>query len=154
MAAKENLAALSRAIANFEQEGADALADETIPLFPSFEAAFARVFRLARSRRLVFVIDEFPNLAKSDSSVSSLRRHAIDHREENCRLFLVLCGSSMSFMEHQVLGYKSPLYGRRTAQIKVEPFDICQASLLLADASPDMDTAKNADPTPLCRWDS
>ena len=41
----------------------------------------------------------------------------------------------MSFMEHQVLGYKSPLYGRRTAQIKVQPFDIMQASLLLGGSS-------------------
>lgn len=41
----------------------------------------------------------------------------------------------MSFMEHQVLGYKSPLYGRRTAQIKVQPFDIMQASLLLRGSS-------------------
>ncbi len=29
----------------------------------------------------------------------------------------------MSFMEHQVLGYQSPLYGRRTGQLKVLPFD-------------------------------
>ena len=135
--AKENLAALSRAIANFEQGGAGALADEAAPLFPSFEVAFARVFQLAQNCRLVFVIDEFPYLAKSDSAVSSILQHAIDHRDEDCRLFLVLCGSSMSFMEHQVLGYKSPLYGRRTAQIKVEPFDVCQASLLLAGASPE-----------------
>lgn len=28
----------------------------------------------------------------------------------------------MSFMEHQVLGHKSPLYGRRTAQYKIKPF--------------------------------
>jgi AAA+ ATPase superfamily predicted ATPase len=28
----------------------------------------------------------------------------------------------MSFMEHQVLGYKSPLFGRRTNQIKLLPF--------------------------------
>lgn len=39
----------------------------------------------------------------------------------------MLCGSSMSFMEHQVLGGKSPLYGRRTAQLKVEPFDVFDA---------------------------
>jgi AAA+ ATPase superfamily predicted ATPase len=26
-------------------------------------------------------------------------------------------------MENQVLGYKSPLYGRRTAQFKIEPLD-------------------------------
>ena len=133
--AKENLAALSRAIATFEQGRVDAVADEAAPLFPSFEAAFMRAFQLARCCRLVFVIDEFPYLAESDSSVSSILQHIVDHREEECRLFLVLCGSSMSFMEHQVLGYKSPLYGRRTAQVKVEPFDICQASLLLAGAS-------------------
>ena len=132
--AKENLAALSRAIADFDA-GASVLADGATPLFPSFEAAFAHIFQLARQHRLVFVIDEFPYLAASDPSVSSVLQHTIDHRSEDCRLFLVLCGSSMSFMEHQVLGYQSPLYGRRTAQIKVEPFDILQAARLLEGAS-------------------
>ena len=41
---------------------------------------------------------------------------------DDSQLMMVLCGSSMSFMERQVLGYESPLYGRHTAQIKVEPF--------------------------------
>ena len=36
---------------------------------------------------------------------------------------LILCGSSMSYMEDYVLAYKSPLYGRRTAQMKILPFD-------------------------------
>ena len=35
---------------------------------------------------------------------------------------LILCGSSMSYMEDEVLAYKSPLYGRRTAQMKIQPF--------------------------------
>jgi AAA+ ATPase superfamily predicted ATPase len=35
---------------------------------------------------------------------------------------LILCGSSMSFMENQVLGYQSPLFGRRTAQFRIDPF--------------------------------
>src|SRR5699024_10516699 len=42
---------------------------------------------------------------------------------KDTKLFIILCGSSMSFMEKQVLGYQSPLYGRRTAQFKIEPFD-------------------------------
>jgi len=33
----------------------------------------------------------------------------------------------MSFMESQVLGYKSPLYGRRTAQFKIRPFTFFEA---------------------------
>ena len=41
----------------------------------------------------------------------------------------------MSFMEHQVLGYQSPLYGRRTAQIKVEPFDVFDSAKLLKGLS-------------------
>jgi AAA+ ATPase superfamily predicted ATPase len=43
----------------------------------------------------------------------------------------MLCGSSMSFMEHQVLGYQSPLYGRRTCQYKIEPFDFFQSRAFL-----------------------
>ena len=38
-------------------------------------------------------------------------------------MFMILCGSSMSFMEHQILGQESPLYGRRTGQFKIEPMD-------------------------------
>ena len=39
---------------------------------------------------------------------------------QKSRLYFILCGSSMSFMEYQVLGYESPLYGRRTAQLKIQ----------------------------------
>lgn len=41
---------------------------------------------------------------------------------------LILCGSSLSFMENQVLGYQSPLYGRRTAQMKILPFTFAECS--------------------------
>lgn len=46
---------------------------------------------------------------------------------------MILCGSSMSFMEEQVLGYKSPLYGRRTAQFKIHPFTFWEAREMLAE---------------------
>jgi AAA+ ATPase superfamily predicted ATPase len=52
----------------------------------------------------------------------------IDHKYSETDLFIILCGSSMSFMEYQVLGYKSPLYGRRTGQFKIEPFDFMDSS--------------------------
>ena len=51
----------------------------------------------------------------------------IDHYFKQNKLFIILCGSSMSFMEKQVLGYKSPLYGRRTAQFKLKPFSLHDA---------------------------
>lgn len=95
--------------------------------FPDFEAALETIFRLAQRERIIWVIDEYPYLAQSDPSVSSRLQHAIDRYKDNSKLMLILSGSSMSFMERQVLGYKSPLYGRRTSQMKIEPFDFLES---------------------------
>ena len=40
---------------------------------------------------------------------------------------LVLCGSSVGTMESEVLGHESPLYGRRTGQVDLQPFSFRQA---------------------------
>lgn len=48
---------------------------------------------------------------------------------------LILCGSSISFMENQVLGYQSPLYGRRTAQFKILLFDYLDTGKWFPDHS-------------------
>lgn len=129
--AKENLASLSAAVlAPYTKEAALDIGLDA-PCFSTFEAAFARVFANARDRRTVLVVDEYPYLAKSYPGVSSLLQTLVDAQRESSQLMIILCGSSMSFMEHQVLGEKSPLYGRRTAQLKVEPFDFFDAQRLL-----------------------
>ena len=111
----ENLEALSGAIYEKDHKyGASA------PVYKSFDDALSDITRMAEEERLIFVIDEYPYLAKAEQSISSRLQHIIDHRWQNGKLFLILCGSSMSFMENQVLGYESPLYGRRTAQYKIE----------------------------------
>lgn len=112
--AKENLEALSKAIYTFSDSDA-----VNAPVYGSFDDAFAAISALSKKSRLVFVIDEYPYLAKSEPSISSRLQHLIDRVWQNDNIFLILCGSSMSFMEHQVLGYESPLYGRRTAQYKI-----------------------------------
>lgn len=112
---QENLEALSKAIYEKDHPGA-----ETAPVYPSFDAAFAEITRAAENERLVFVIDEYPYLAKANKSISSRLQHIIDHTWKDGKLCLILCGSSMSFMEYQVLGYESPLYGRRTSQFKIQ----------------------------------
>ena len=99
--------------------------------FNSYANAFDYCFRAAMKKRLVFVIDEYPYLAECDKAVSSLLQAAIDKYQNNSRLFLILCGSSMSFMENQVLGYKSPLYGRRTCQFKITPFNYYECAEML-----------------------
>lgn len=121
-----NLETLSRAIAVYRAtaDGDAVIAGITddAPVYHDFATALEAVFALARRTRLALVIDEYPYLAKADRSISSVLQHAIDRHKDDSKLMIILCGSSMSFMERQVLGYASPLYGRRTAQIKVEPF--------------------------------
>ncbi|MBR2948230.1 MAG: ATP-binding protein [Lachnospiraceae bacterium] len=116
--AQENLEALSKAI-----YAKDHLEVNDVPVYTSFDAAFAEITRQAQKERTIFVIDEYPYLAKADESISSRLQHIIDHTWKNTHLFLILCGSSMSFMENQVLGYESPLYGRRTGQFKIQALD-------------------------------
>ncbi len=129
--ANRNLQLLSEALLNTTGRSTDAT-----PVYPSMDAALRAAFARGRDERLVFVIDEFPYLAASNPEVPSLLQELVDKNHESSHLMLILCGSSMSFMEHQVLGHQSPLYGRRTAQIKVEPFDAMDAALMLTDANP------------------
>ena len=117
---QQNLENLSRAIFSTAQQG-------VMPVFQTFQEAFEYVFRLSMEKRLVFAIDEYPYLAKAYPAVSSILQKLIDEYKDSTKLFLILCGSSMSFMEEQVLGYQSPLYGRRTAQMKILPFDFFEA---------------------------
>lgn len=91
--------------------------------FKDFKQILERVFEYSLKSQIILVIDEFPYLAKSDKSFSSILQALIDRYEKTSKLYLILCGSSMSFMEKNVLGYKAPLYGRRTAQIKLKEFD-------------------------------
>lgn len=113
-----NLAALSNAVYAYTNPSAHINVS-----FRSFNDIFTHIAELARTDRIILVIDEYPYLAESDRSISSLLQNYIDHFFKQTKLFLILCGSSMSFMENQVLGYQSPLYGRRTAQFKILPFD-------------------------------
>lgn len=114
---QENLEALSKAIYTCKNPDSAAA---TAPTYRSYEDALDEITAMAKQQRLVFVIDEYPYLAKAEKSFSSRLQHIIDHQWQDGQLYLILCGSSMSFMEYQVLGYESPLYGRRTAQFKIQ----------------------------------
>lgn len=112
----QNLEAFSNAIAEVDTNSSANIS------FRSFADAFTRLAEMAAAERLIVVIDEYPYLAGAEKSISSLLQNYLDHQFKHTKLFLILCGSSMSFMEKQVLGYQSPLYGRRTAQFKILPF--------------------------------
>ena len=133
--AKDNLAALSKAIAAYNNPDIS-----SVPVYQSFDDAFAAITRIAKKERVIFAIDEFPYLCEADDSITSRLQHLLDHDWKDSQLFLILCGSSMSYMEKEVLSEKSPLFGRRTAQLKVLPLSYRDA----AKFHPELSAEENA----------
>ena len=115
---KINLANLSRSIMSYET-------GRNVGTFSygSYADCLDALYEIAKTKKLIFVIDEYPYLAASFRGISSLLQQYIDLKWKETNMLVILCGSSMSFMENQVLGYQSPLYGRRTMQFKIEPLD-------------------------------
>ncbi len=66
--------------------------------------------------RVILILDEFPLLVEHYRPVLSLLQKAWDLKLSKTKIMLILCGSSVSTMETDVLDYRSPLYGRRSGQ--------------------------------------
>lgn len=69
----------------------------------------------------VLVIDEFPYLVKTNEAFVSVVQNAWDEILKDKNVMLILCGSLISMMKKHALSYDSPIYGRRTAQIRLMP---------------------------------
>ncbi len=83
-------------------------------------------FKYIKSKeKFVMIFDEFPYLIEGNPAIPSIFQKGWDDDLSESGIFFVLLGSSMGMMETEVLGHKSPLFGRRTGQILVEtmPFD-------------------------------
>jgi AAA+ ATPase superfamily predicted ATPase len=70
----------------------------------------------------VLIIDEFPRLIEEDGSVPSRFQKFVDEHLKQTSNKLVLTGSSIGMMQ-ELMSYENPLYGRRTGQIDLHPFD-------------------------------
>lgn len=96
--------------------------------FSDMDALFDFVGKQCMDERIVVVIDELPYLAEAYSGVLSVIQNHIDREWSSGQMYLILCGSSISFMENEVLSEKSPVFGRRTSQIKLEPFSYIESA--------------------------
>jgi AAA+ ATPase superfamily predicted ATPase len=105
--------------------------DERIPQIDSWDDAFDYLGDKCTEERLVVVIDEFPYLVEENDSLPSYVQSFVDEQLQGTESMLVLCGSSISTMESDVLGHESPLYGRRTGQIDLQPFSFQQAQTII-----------------------
>ncbi len=127
----QNLALFSQAV--YELFG---IPSET-GAFASWDAALRFVAQQAKQAPmpLIFVFDEFPYAAEADPALPSALQVAIDHEFKGTDATMILCGSNEGFMESDVLERKSPLYGRRTAQMKLRPLDYLDAARMIPKAS-------------------
>jgi len=103
--------------------------------FPSLEAILDFITDRLSGDKLVLVIDELPYWAQDDGALLSVLQKYIDTRWSEQDMMIILCGSSLSFMENKVLSEKSPLFGRRNTQIRLEAFDYLEAAEFVPDYS-------------------
>ena len=82
---------------------------------------------LQENPHLIIVIDEFQNLISTNKEILSRFQKMWDEHLKKSTLMLILTGSSIGMMETEVLGYKSPLYGRRTGQWNIQPLPFSES---------------------------
>ncbi len=111
---KPNLYRLRKTAANFF--------NDYEPSLETFDEVFGYIkTKWSGKQKLVIVIDEFSYLAQIDDSIPSVFQLIVDEILKTGIFHLILCGSSVSMMEKSALAYSSPLYGRRTGQMRVKP---------------------------------
>lgn len=105
-----------------------------IASFRNWEDAFNYIGSKVQKRTTI-IIDEFPYLIEENPSIKSILQHAIDHDWKNKNIFLILCGSSVSIMEKEIMGRKSPLHDRQTSSLEIKPFDYLESSAFFPNYS-------------------
>lgn len=107
---------LTRAVADFT--GQDYLKNASLD---NWEDIFKIVAEHNPDQKIIVVIDEFQYLVQVNRSFPSLFQSIWDETLKDKNIMVILCGSLISLMTTHVLNYSSPLYGRRTAQIRLKP---------------------------------
>ena len=84
----------------------------------------------------IVVIDEFPYMARENPEIPSILQKLWDTELKNQNLLLILCGSSMSYIEKEILSEKNPLYGRATGIYKMMPMPYSDSSKFFPNWNP------------------
>ncbi|MGB9928853.1 MAG: ATP-binding protein [Methanosarcina sp.] len=109
--------------------------DDDVLKYSPFQNYDALFIYLAQ-KEVPILFDEFPYLVEANKAVPSILQEYWDRYFSKKKTFLVLCGSSIAMME-SLLGYKSPLYGRRTEQILLEPLKFREACEFFPNLEPE-----------------
>ena len=124
-----NLELFSRQVTDLFMPGVENIS------FHTTEAVFDFIDKSIGSDKIVLVIDELSYWAERDEALLSIMQKYIDTVWNDKNLKIILCGSALSFMEKKVLSEKSPLFGRRDSQIRLEAFNYLDAAKFVPDYS-------------------
>jgi len=102
-----------------------------------YEEVFERIVKISAHSRVALIIDEYQHLVGGSKDISKLICRFIDAKLSSGCLMLILCGSSEAVMDDETLGYASVFHGRRTAQIKLEPFSFFDVKRYYTQFPPD-----------------
>lgn len=85
----------------------------------NWDILFQTIVETKTAQKRVLILDEFQYLGKLKHAFPSIFQRIWDTILKPENIMVILCGSLIHMMEAQTLNYGSPLYGRRTAQIKL-----------------------------------
>ena len=86
----------------------------------NWDVLFKAIMDAPFESKPVIVLDEFQYLGKANPAFPSIFQRIWEEILKDKSVMVILCGSLISMMESQTLAYGSPLYGRRTAQIRLK----------------------------------
>lgn len=106
----------------FQEKTADFLNSDLLKnvKVKSWDVLFRAIMDTHFDRKPVIVLDEFQYLGKSNPAFPSVFQRIWEEILKDRQVMVILCGSLISMMQSQTLAYDSPLYGRRTAQIRLK----------------------------------
>lgn len=93
------------------------------PVYRSWPELWDAAAPLLQAKRQILILDELPYAAEADSAMLSSLQYAWDQYFQKSELVIVLCGSQVRIME-TLLSRQSPLFGRLTAQWRLEPLPL------------------------------
>lgn len=107
---------------------------KVVPIIADLKEDYKLILKALKGAVDVLILDEFPYMIKKDDLLSSLLQYFIDHEYKQTKMNIILLGSSISMMKN-LMGQVSPLFGRKTATIKLEPMKFWELQYFYPDCS-------------------
>ena len=104
--------------------------------FSSWRQAFEHIPELDIPGKKLVLIDEFPYAVAGNAALPSILQSVWDETLSREDVMVVLCGSSIGFMEDELLSEKNPLYGRATGVWNMGPLSFQEAARFFPEYSP------------------